>query len=149
MKGLLVVYILIFIGFEVFGQGKLTDEKRKEFDAQKVAFFTQELDLSPAEAAVFWPLYNEMQKKKKGIEGQIRKGNNEVNVASGLTEEKYAEAVGKTLELEEDLLEVKREYYRKMLTVLPAPKVWKLGDAERKFHRQLFDKLRRGVPAKK
>lgn len=38
MKGLLVVYILIFIGFEVFGQGKLTDEKRKEFDAQKVAF---------------------------------------------------------------------------------------------------------------
>ena len=149
MKGLLVVYILIFIGFEVFGQGKLTDEKRKEFDAQKVAFFTQELDLSTAEDAVFWTLYNEKQKKKKGIEGQIRKGNNEVNVASGLTDEKYAEAVGKTLELEEDLLEVKREYYRKMLTVLPASKVWKLGDAERKFHRQLFDKLRRGVPAKK
>ena len=67
MKGLLVVYILIFIGFEVFGQGKLTDEKRKEFDAQRVAFFTQELDLSPAEAAVFWPLYNEMQKKKKVV----------------------------------------------------------------------------------
>ena len=63
MKNIILIVLLLWSGVGVWAQDKLTDEKRKEFDAQKVAFFTQELDLSPAEAAVFWPLYNEMQKK--------------------------------------------------------------------------------------
>ena len=65
MKNIILIVLLLWSGVGVWAQDKLTDEKRKEFDAQKVAFFTQELDLSPAEAAVFWPLYNEMQKKNR------------------------------------------------------------------------------------
>ena len=37
------------------------------------------------------------------------------------------------------LHEVKKEYYQKMIQVVPASKIWKLSDAERKFHRQLFE----------
>ena len=103
MKNIILIVLLLWSGVGVWAQDKLTDEKRKEFDAQKVAFFTQELDLSPAEAAVFWPLYNEMQKKNREIEADMRKSFHEVRNAKGL----------------------------------------KLSDAERKFHRQLFDKLRR------
>lgn len=149
MRVLFAICLSVLMGYEALGQGKLTEEKRKEFEAQKVAFFTQELDLSPEEAAVFWPLYNEMQKKKKKIEGQIRKGGYETNAAVGLTEKNYAEVIGKELELEGDLLEVKKEYYQKMLSVLPASKVWKLGGAEHKFHKQLFDKLCRESPHRK
>ena len=72
MKNIIVVVLLVLMGGGAFAQGKLTDEKRKEFDAQKVAFFTQELDLSPVEAESFWPLYNEMQKKSREIEGSMR-----------------------------------------------------------------------------
>ena len=52
MKNLLLL-ILFFggIGTAFAQSSKLTDEKRKEFEAQKIAFFTQELDLSPEEAA--------------------------------------------------------------------------------------------------
>mgnify|MGYP000171632369 CR=1 FL=1 len=71
--GSMFTVLLLWSGVGVWAQDKLTDEKRKEFDAQKVAFFTQELDLSPAEAAVFWPLYNEMQKKNREIEADMRK----------------------------------------------------------------------------
>ena len=73
MKNIILIVLLLWSGVGVWAQDKLTDEKRKEFDAQKVAFFTQELDLSPAEAAVFWPLYNEMQKKNREIEADMRK----------------------------------------------------------------------------
>ena len=120
MKNIILIVLLLWSGVGVWAQDKLTDEKRKEFDAQKVAFFTQELDLSPAEAAVFWPLYNEMQKKNREIEADMRKSFHEVRNAKGL-----------------------KEYYQKMIQVVPASKIWKLSDAERKFHRQLFDKLRR------
>lgn len=145
----LLFLVLAGWGTEVVAQGKLTDEKRKEFEAQKVAFFTQELDLSPSEAALFWPLYNEMQKKKREVESQIRKGVHEVNAAPSLTEKDYTEAVGKLLALEDDLQEVKVDYYQRMLVVIPASKIWKLGEAERKFHRQLFEKLRCNSTIKK
>ena len=122
MKNIILIVLLLWSGVGVWAQDKLTDEKRKEFDAQKVAFFTQELDLSPAEAAVFWPLYNEMQKKNREIEADMRKSFHEVRNAKGLKE---------------------TDYNQKMIQVVPASKIWKLSDAERKFHRQLFDKLRR------
>ena len=134
MKNIILIVLLLWSGVGVWAQDKLTDEKRKEFDAQKVAFFTQELDLSPAEAAVFWPLYNEMQKKNREIEADMRKSFHEV---------RNAKAIGKMLGYEARLHEVKKEYYQKMIQVVPASKIWKLSDAERKFHRQLFDKLRR------
>lgn len=149
MKNLFLVVLLSFMGGIAVGQGKLTDEKRKEFDAQKVAFFTQELDLSPAEAAVFWPLYNEMQKKNREIESQMRKGFHEAKNTKGLKDENYATGLGKMLDAEQDMLDVKKEYYARMLRVIPASKIWKLGEAERKFHRQLFDKLRRESGPKK
>ena len=86
MKNIILLLLLLAGGGSMaVAQGKLTEEKRKEFEAQKVAFFTRELDLSPSEAAVFWPLYNEMRKKRREIEGQMRKGANEVNKASALS----------------------------------------------------------------
>lgn len=143
MRTLFIALLLIIMGGALSAQEKLTDEKRKEFDAQKVAFFTRELDLSPSEAAVFWPLYNEMQKKSWDVEGEMRKGYRELRDAKNLKESDYKEAIGKLLASEMRLQKLKEEYYQRMLLVLPASKIWKLGEAERKFHRQLFDKLRR------
>ena len=43
------------------GNKQFEEQRKKEFDriqAEKIAFITQELDLSPAEAQVFWPVYN-------------------------------------------------------------------------------------------
>lgn len=143
MKKIGFILLMVLTVQYVFAQGKLTDEKRKEFDAQKVAFFTQQLDLSPSEAALFWPLYNEMQKKNRAIEESMRKGVHEVKGAKGLKEADYKEAIGKMLSYEADMHKIKEEYYQKMLAVIPASKIWKLSEAERKFHRQLFEKLRR------
>ena len=118
MKNIILIVLLLWSGVGVWAQDKLTDEKRKEFDAQKVAFFTQELDLSPAEAAVFWPLYNEMQKKNREIEADMRKSFHEVRNAKGLKETDYKEAIGKMLGYEARLHEVKKEYYQKMIQVV-------------------------------
>lgn len=149
MKKIGFILVLVLAVHGVFAQGKLTDEKRKEFEAQKVAFFTRELDLSPSEAALFWPLYNEMQKKNHEIEGNIRKEARAIREAKGLKENNYKEAIEKMLDNEARMQAIKKEYYQKMLTVIPASKIWKLGEAERKFHRQLFEKLRRESAAKK
>lgn len=143
MKNIMILLIWVFIGGSVFAQEKLTDERRMEFEAQKVAFFTSELDLTPQEAAVFWPLYNQMRKKMEFVEMGMRKGYWEIQKAKGVKEEQYKEAVQKMLRNEKEVQEIKEAYYQNMMKVVPASKIWKLNEAERKFHRQLFNKLKR------
>lgn len=143
IKRIIGIGVLVLLVGGVFAQGKLTDAKWKEFEAQKVAFFTKELDLTPEEAAIFWPLYNEMQKKTELIEQGIRKNYREIKEAQNVTEKQYMEAVLKMLGEDERIQKVKKEYYQKMLEALPASKIWKLNEAERKFRHQLFEKLRK------
>ncbi|MCK7539265.1 MAG: hypothetical protein MZV63_54335 [Marinilabiliales bacterium] len=48
------------------GQGRCrADEK---LTAYKIAFFTQRLDLTPAEAEKFWPLYNDYSARKNKLQ---------------------------------------------------------------------------------
>ena len=38
---------------------------RERVRAEKVAFLTEEIDLTESEAQVFWPIYNEIQKGRE------------------------------------------------------------------------------------
>ncbi len=150
MKNYLFIILFLFGTGICFAQtGKLTDEKRKEFEAQKVAFFTQELELSPEEAAVFWPLYNEMQRKYRDIEKMMRAECKRVQEAKEMKESDYVASINFILAHEQKMRDVKKEYYGKLMQVVPASKIWRLERAEHKFHRRLFDKLRRGCTLKK
>lgn len=147
MKKILVI-LLTMIHFVGFAQEKLSEEKRKEFDSQKIAFFTQELDLSPVEATKFWPLYNEMRKKIREVESSMRKKVLEIKDAKDVKEDVYKQAVMEMLNREQKMQDIKREYFVKMLEVIPASKLWKLDEAERKFHRQLFARLKKESESK-
>lgn len=140
--GIIVVFLLA--NLVAWGQqGKLSEEKRKEFDAQKVAFFTQALDLTPEEAAVFWPLYNEMFKKIRQTDCETRKLIRQSGNSEKLSEKQAREVVHKILTNERLTLEIKKEYYEKLMKVIPAQKVSKLDWVEHKFHKQLIEKMRK------
>lgn len=147
MKKILVI-LLMMIHCVGFAQEKLSEEKRKEFDSQKIAFFTQELDLSPVEATKFWPLYNEMRKKIREVESSMRKKALEIKESKDVKEDVYKQAVMEVLSREQKMQDIKKEYFVKMLDVIPASKLWKLDEAERKFHRQLFARLKKESESK-
>ena len=74
MKRILFISGILLYASTLFAQMKpLSEEKRKEFEAQKIAFFTQEMELTPEEAAKFWPLYNEIQLKIRVEKGKFWK----------------------------------------------------------------------------
>lgn len=131
----------VFVLFSSFAQGKLSEEKRREFEAQKVAFFTQVLELTPQEATVFWPLYNEMFKKLREEEMAHWKEVHAFRENKVLTAEQAKAQTAAFFRHEQKMLDLKKEYYEKMMQVIPAQKVVLLEGVERKFHRQLFDKM--------
>ncbi|WP_251621752.1 hypothetical protein [Odoribacter lunatus] len=141
IKVLMILSILIYTATVLCAQGKLSEEKRKEFEAQKVAYFTQALELTPEEAIVFWPLYNEMGKKIKEQETKIWGMCRETSKAEKLTEDQEKQRVMAMLENEQKRLNIKKEYYQKLLNVIPARKVARLDRIEYKFHKQLLQKM--------
>ncbi len=150
MKKILFVILFSWVTLALCAQSNsLTDERRKEFEAQKVAFFTQELELSPEEAAVFWPLYNEMRRKYREVETVMKGECKRIRESEKLQESDYETAIHFMLAQEQKLRDIKKEYYGKLMKVVPASKIWRLERAEHKFHRQLFEKLRRECASRK
>lgn len=140
LKFFIVISILLGT-VTLWAQGKLSEEKRKEFEAQKIAFFTQALELTPEEAAVFWPLYNEMMKKIREQDAKVWEMYRQAHKAKKRTPEQEEQQVIDMLEHEQKMLDIKKEYYLRLLKVVPAQKIARLDRTERKFHKQLFQKM--------
>lgn len=140
LKFFIVISILLGT-VTLWAQGKLSEEKRKEFEAQKIAFFTQALELTPEEAAVFWPLYNEMMKKIREQDAKVWEMYRQAHKAKKLTPEQEEQQVIDMLEHEQKMLDIKKEYYLRLLKVVPAQKIARLDRTERKFHKQLLQKM--------
>ena len=127
-------------------------EQRREGDrpgwhermkAEKIAYLTEKLELTPQEAERFWPVYNENQKVKwessrKAMEAYKKLGDavkaekNGKELASLLDSYLSLAAAGKDLDAKA------AKAYRK---VLPEEKVAKLFIFEESFRKQLLRRL--------
>ncbi len=125
-----------------------SDQGRQGADrinAAKVAFFTQQLDLSVAEAEKFWPIYNEYNKEveqaRAGIRGAMMKMNDPNKKADELKAalKEYTDSQKKEAQLTEN-------YITKLLRVMPVEKVAKVFTTEDMFRMQLLYQFRQGGP---
>ena len=147
MKKLIPIGILfILISTNVFSQGRRhTDFDYDKFKSEKIAFITQAIELSPAEAEKFWPVYNEYEKKKWELISD--KHEMERNIREGLKEMPDQEYIKLSKELSsfpvmEGKLNV--EYNDKFLKILTPRKVVLLYIAELEFRNTLLRKYRDG-----
>jgi hypothetical protein len=124
-------------------QNKQRGEQQKNVEAQRIAFITQALNLTPDEAKVFWPVYNEYDAKrhdlKKSVKGAEKLHKEEI---VKLTEKEASQLLDNQLIEAQKLLDLRKEYNGKFKAVLPSVKVLQLYDAEREFQKILMEKIR-------
>lgn len=115
---------------------------RERLESYKIAFFTQRLNLAPAEAEKFWPLYNDFQNRKAVIQKErmdlTRKSNQET---ATLTDKEMTEMADKLIELEVREAEVSMTFHKNVKEVLPPAKVLRLYQAENQYKMQLLNQL--------
>ncbi len=133
---LLSLAMVIIMAGGLWGQNP---KKRERIAAMKIAFITQELQLSPEESQKFWPLYNEYQRELEKYKPAPSKRPDVDNISDAEAEAMLQSMMQK----ESQMLEIKKRYIEKALTILPAQKVLKLFVAERKFKRQLIKQFAR------
>jgi len=119
----------------------------EKIEAQRVAFITQELDLTPDEAKVFWPIYNEYDTKRHELKKAFKNtGDRHKPEIEKLTEKEALQILDNQIIEAQKLLDLRKECHAKFKSVLPAVKVLQLYDAEREFQKMLIERLRHQKP---
>ena len=146
----LALFILILLSVLNNLTAQQNRDKHENFRAYKIAYITQQLDLSPTEAEKFWPLYNEFGKQfyqLKVIDTRDMKRKIKENGGiDTLSEREANEYVSILLNSEEELVKLKKKFYDRLKNVLSPNKILMLYDAENGFNRKLLSEFRKNKP---
>lgn len=136
-------YVTTILAFcFVMSQAVSAQTNKEKIKSYKVAFITQELELTPQEAQQFWPVYNEYDNKLSILrtthKAEVAKKRQKLN---SLSDDEINAFTDSQIAFEQKELELKKEYHTKFKQVLPAIKVAKLYWAEENFKRELIKRL--------
>ena len=115
-------------------------ESMREIQSQRVAFFTAEMSLTPEEAQVFWPLYNQYSEKKSKLAGEQKKLMKSFSKEgiSAMTAKEAEEAASAFIRLQKQESDLDQEYHKKFMNQLPTKKVLQMYKAEKDFMQNLL-----------
>ena len=139
---ILLSFYLLIPGLTLPGQTKRA-EIQNNLQQQKVTFFNENLQLTPAESARFWPIYNDYQNRRDKI---TRDRNNllryfELNKGN-MTESEASEAIGKYVAFQQEETRLLETFTGKFKEFLPDKKVMRIYIVELEFKKWLLENLR-------
>jgi hypothetical protein len=136
-----ILFILLMFGHILLISQPNECKHKEQLKAQKVAFLTSKLDLTVEEAQNFWPLYNELEKKKEEIY-TAQKNIFSLLEKENISDKELSELTDKYIELEVAESKLISEYHLKFKKVLPIKKIAILYYSDRMFKRELLHKLK-------
>lgn len=146
----LVVSSTTFIHAQDEDLPPLSDERMKEIKAQKSAYITSKLSLSPDEAQKFWPIYNEMDEKQDAIRKEMRAMHKDQKKDGvEMSEAEASQLIDKGLASRQKELDLEKAYAEKFKKSIGAVKTVQLKKAERDFHREVLKKFRERMEHKR
>lgn len=140
-----IILLMLLFSANSFAQirgERQQDNMRQKIEAQKVAFITNKLDLTPEEAQSFWPLYNEFEIKRKSIQKELVIAPPPPPEEIWQMSDKEAEEMIQGYFLQaQTMLDLKIEFYKKIKNVISVKKIIILFEAEKEFKRILIEKI--------
>jgi Skp family chaperone for outer membrane proteins len=122
MKKYLLFFVAIFGSFSFVMAQNANSQRSEKIKALKIAFITQKLQLTSAEAEKFWPVYNQYDNEIR----QLRTNNRN----------------GDVLEGEQKLLDTRKKYKPSFEKILGPQRLNDLYNAERDFRNVLIKTLK-------
>jgi hypothetical protein len=138
MKKYGMLIVVLALVQSVFGQER-GERIMEQVEAQKVAYFTQVLDLTPEESQFFWPFYNRYQDKMRELKKQ-----NTGNLRNrDLTDAEAETVIADFFTMKEKELAYQKQLYTDLKGVLPPTKLVKLQFAEQQFKQKLLERIKK------
>lgn len=123
------------------GMGQGQDDNDR-LTAYKIAFFTQRLNLSPAEAEKFWPLYNDFSARKSKLQiDRLSLMRYAMQNEANMSNEELATTADKLSQSFSDEATMVATFSNDLKKVLPPAKVIRLYQIETQYKQQLLKEL--------
>jgi hypothetical protein len=117
----------------------------EKIKAKKIAYLTNALNLTPAEAEKFWPVYNEFEQKRFAIMHERRELEKKLGEKiEDMADDKYIELSKILSSFPKREGELFAEYNEKFLKILPPRKVVEFYVADMNFRGFLLREYKRG-----
>lgn len=118
-------------------------EMAEKIQVERIAFFSEKIGLTTDEAQLFWPIYNEMDKKKTELFDKkaqiIRQFMEDSDKLKGKTAE---DMLNNLVSIQQQESELPNLYYKQFRNIMSAEKVMKMYVAEIEFRNYLLSKMR-------
>jgi hypothetical protein len=117
------------------------DPKAQEkIKAARIAFITERLGLTPAEAEKFWPVYNEFAMKRQDLRKEFEQARR--NKPTDRSDEAYQkELVELSLKIKQGELDLEKEYSNRILNVINPQRLMALRKAEQDFRNMVLRQI--------
>ena len=139
MKRLIIPFILMLFCTSIAAQKGKMHERIK---AQKVAYITEQLNLTSDEAEKFWPIYNAFDEKMHEYRRKEMRELRERMRNENISESEANKLIDDYLALEGKEHKAELLMFKDLRKILPAKKIVKLKTAEDSFNRMLMDRLK-------
>lgn len=143
MRRILALLVLLCAFLPVVQAVEVCDPphlSREEYRAKQKAFIIEKAGLTKKEAARFFPVYYELQDKKKKLNDDswclIRKGKE-----NDVTELQYEEILDKIADNRIEATQLEKSYLAKFKKILSSKKIYMVRRAELRFHRELLKEM--------
>lgn len=119
------------------------EQRKEKIESLRVAHITKELALTPEEAQVFWPVYNEYQAKTEASRKEFRQKYNKQTDYNFATDKEAEDFITADIKHKAEEVELMKTYYEKLKKVISVKKVAKLRRAEESFRQELLKQVKR------
>ena len=138
--------LILTSAISAFAEERFQDNWKEKIMSEKIAFLTMEMGITPDEAQIFWPVYNQVDKERDEAIRNVFRSYKAVEdaVAAGKGEKELNKLLDEYLVALKAQGEVEQKAYKEYAKVLPVEKLAKLYVAEEKFRRQHIRKLHGG-----
>ena len=139
------IFLLTFIFF-INSFVNAQESEGEKIKALKIAFITEQVNLTSSEAQKFWPVYNKFDELIHQLERvEKHKLRTKISNAGGinkLSEEEAKSLMKQDIDLDKQVFNTKTAYDIELTKVLSYKKILKLKNAERDFVRNLMKNYR-------
>lgn len=115
----------------------------EKIKAEKIAFLTTKLELTVEEAQLFWPLYNEEEKKRDELMEENRNLMDKyLQKKKDLTGKEMETFTDRYVEIEIEMANITKNFHARYKKIFSAEKLFKYYHAEKQFKSELLRRMR-------
>ena len=140
MKLILTITGLLFYASLSFAQ--TNDEAKNKILAARIALITERLNLTPAQAEKFWPVYKQYLNQKNELKNQFKTRRGTIDPKNA-TEEEARKVLELELELKQKVLALEKDFSGRLLNVISSKQLVSLKQAEQEFRKRIMEMIKR------